>query len=305
MNVSEVSAALQSLQKNRARTIKSLNMIRNRLAAVVADEIGYRADMSEADRRSYFKRAWEVVEAVEAGTADSPIAPLIKATLLSVRALEELQTTYEKPMVKLAKKLPVAAWADEPGQRGFGALMLAVVVGETGDLASYANPGKVWRRMGCAPWSYGKGENRETLMGSTWRRREKKQNKLPGEEWAKFGYSPRRRSVAYLVGDCLVKLNQRGPYRTRWLEAKAAALKSHPEWDWAACKKCKGEGGEDCSTCGGLKVSCGHAHLHGMLLASKMLLRNLWCVWNNKPVIGRAEWAGPVGIDTAAVGSGG
>jgi hypothetical protein len=228
----------------------------------------------------------------------------------------KLEENIEKEMVKLAKKLPVAAWVEKPEQNGFGIKSLAIVIGETGDLNNYPNPACVWARFGCRPYEY----NGKVLMGATWK--SGREGSLPADEWEKFGYSPRRRSIAYLIGENLQKLNfinnngegviaeddretyitddrdvtndeagecetdysrVPGPYRARYEEARAVFYNHHCDhWRWKDCPRCKGHGnveGKRCPTCGGCGKSCERAHLHGMLMAAKRLLRNLWIEW--------------------------
>src|SRR5579859_4182360 len=55
---------------------------------------------------------------------------------------------WEKNLSVLAKTLEVWPWAQ--GVRGVGPLSLGQIVAETGDLGLYANPAKVWKRMGLA-----------------------------------------------------------------------------------------------------------------------------------------------------------
>jgi len=283
-DVAAISSDLQALQRQRAITIKSRVMQANRLQAVVAGTLGYSSGMAEKDRLKKFAEASALIKAVAAGKADSPLKIVILTTLIGIDAFDRMQADLEKAMVKQAKRLPVAAWVKAPQQRGFGLLFLAIVVGECGDLANYANPGKLWRRLGCAPWSFGD----RTAMGATWRAG--KEGKLPAEEWARYGYSPRRRSIAYLIGEGIVKQNTvagvmsidpdcwraghgandgaggdpvgetdtitaPGPYRLRYDEAKAAARVAHPDWPPLRC------------------------HRHAMLLATKRLLRELWVAW--------------------------
>jgi hypothetical protein len=154
-------------------------------------------------------------------------------------------------------------------------LFLAIVVGECGDLANYANPAKLWRRMGCSPWVF----NGKTLMGATWK--SGKEGKLPASEWELFGYSPRRRSISYLIGEGILRQNGSqearkayeiggvsyparlarlcGPYRARYDYAKNACAENHPDYKPLRC------------------------HLHGMLLGTKLLIKNLWIEWNTHP----------------------
>lgn len=252
MSVAKISAELQALQRQRAVLTKSRIMQSNRLQAIVAGAIGYQANMSEKDRQKKFAEASALIEECRDESFEHPMAAVVRTTLIGIDAFEAQQRVYEKEMLALAKKLPVAAWVAHKDRRGFGLLQLAIVVGECGDLANYPNPAKIWRRMGCAPHSF----DGQTHMGATWRAG--KEGKLPAAEWASFGYSPRRRSIAYLVGEGIVKQNDAGPYRTHYDQTKDAAQERHPDWP---------------------KLRC---HRHAMLLATKRLLLDLWRTWNGR-----------------------
>jgi len=306
--VAAISAQLVILQRKRSVILKSRNMQANRLQAIVAGTLGYSSGMPEKERRAKFVEASKVIKAIADGKPmDHPMKEVIQVTLTGINAFNNMKAGLEKEMVKFAKQLPVAKWVQKPEQRGFGLLFLAIVIGETGDLFNYSNPGKVWRRLGCAPWEFGG----KVHMGASWRMGK---DKLPAEEWSKFGYSPRRRSIAYLIGEGIVKQNTLengggicdaetekksapaanhvgelvgaseetaadvdelgsddvdestaeteihngripGPYRRRYDETKAAFKASHTD------------------------VTDLHAHRHGMLLATKRLLRELWIEW--------------------------
>lgn len=283
-SISSLSKELQTLQRQRAIVLKSRNMMANRIRAIVAGELGYSADMAEKDRLKKFKEASDLIkEIVAGGRKDFPLAHIVLVTMIGVTAFDEQKKALEKEMIKRAKHLPVASWVDDRDQLGFGLLFLGIVIGETGDLRNYRNYAKtdprynkrggiarcgavqkLYRRLGCVPWSF----NGKTLMGSTWKNYAKTVGKLPKEEWEKFGYSPRRRSIAYLIGAGLIKQNFRkdedgvvewvGPYRKCYEESKRSFKVKYPDYTDKRC------------------------HLHGMLLASKLLLKNLWVVWNNK-----------------------
>lgn len=281
-----IAAELQALQRQRSVVLKSRNMQANRLQAVVAGTLGYSAAMPEKERRKKFAEAAALIKAVAESGDDSGFNSVIRTTLIGIDAFNALKDTFEREMVRLARRLPVAAWVQAPQRRGFGLLFLAIVVGEAGDLSDYANPAKLWRRMGCAPWSFGG----KTLMAATWR--SGKEGKLPASEWESYGYSPRRRSIAYLIGEGIVKQNTvlggsadayaetdsgsaaavPGPYRLRYDEAKARARELHPEYSDLRC------------------------HRHAMLLATKRLLRDLWVEWHSL--------AGGSGSVTEATGAG-
>lgn len=245
-----ISAELQCLQRQRAWHLKTRNMVTNRLQATVAGTLGYNASMKEADRRKLFIEAGQRIKEIVAGTVKTDIDGLVLTTATAIEGFDRMKTQLEKEMVKLAKQLPVKPWVEHHDRRGFGPLFLAIVIGETGDLANYANPGKVWRRLGLAPWSF----DGKTLMGATWRGG--KSGKLPASEWEAFGYSPRRRSISYLIGEGIVKQNAEGPYRRRYDETKAAYKAKNPKFSDLRC------------------------HRHGMLLATKLLVKELWIEWN-------------------------
>jgi hypothetical protein len=267
MTTAEIAAECQRVQRLRAQVMKSRIALENQLRATVAVHLGYVGGGEEkASRTEKFEAADALIDRVDAGGDDPALGDLIRANLIAVRGDKKLHVHgfqdkldgLDKELEKLAARLPVAAWVKAADQRGFGLKSMGVVVGECGDLANYANPAKVWKRMGCAPWQF----NGETRMGSTWK--SGKEGKLPGEEWERFGYSPRRRSVMYVIGENLLKLN-RGPYRARYDGAKATIQAAHPDYS---------------------KMRC---HRHGMLLAVKLLLKNLWVEWNRRPAEGGGE----------------
>jgi hypothetical protein len=200
-------------------------------------------------------------------------------------------------------------------------------------------------------------------MGATWRYK----GGLPAEEWTAFGYSPRRRSIAYLIGANLLRGNylktagvseslvdtegervhpgtkngRRGvnPIDTEGVVAAPARrkgraaptlteavkgrtrLKKSPGGEAQRVTEPKtvptgepraGEGergsvtetecaipGPYCERYREAKAACALAHpdysamrchRHGMLLATKLLLKNLWKIWN--PALDRGEWSG-------------
>lgn len=238
---------------------KCLFQLENRTRAFVASALGYRGSADdEKERARMVATAAAVIKAIENGTAvpegTEHVVPLVVDAVLAARESKEmtwkrLMDASEKKMEKLAKSLPVAAWVQQ--QRGVGIGNLARIIGECGDLSNYANPAKVWRRMGLAPHN--------GRMPATWRSK----GGLSAEAWTEIGYCPRRRSVMWNVGACMLKAND-GDYRKIYDEQKARFKAKH-----------------ECSD--------GHAHNHGMLMMEKELLKRLWCAWNGKPVHGKGD----------------
>lgn len=244
---------LQELQRQKATFLKSRIMIDNRLVANVSTMMGYSAGMEEKERKAVRAEAEAVIAALDKGEPVnakwSDLAGRVSSVVQSVKISSDGFDTFlsgiEKEMIRLAKQLPAAKWIEDTDRRGFGILSLATVIGETGDLSLYANPAKVWKRLGLAPF--------QGKMPSTWRRGA--EGKLSAEQWTEIGYSPRRRSIMFVVGENIVKQNK-GSYRKRYDEAKAAAHTNHPDW------------------------SDGRCHWHAMLLATKRLVLDLWKEWN-------------------------
>lgn len=112
----------------------------------------------------------------------------------------------ERLMAKLAKTLPVYPWAESI--RGFGAMGLAQIIAECGDLSLYSNPAKVWKRMGLAVEG---GERMRCRVG------------------VNNGYSPYRRAIMFCIGDSLIKGNRDGEYRALYLARKVYEIERLPD----------------------------------------------------------------------------
>jgi len=174
----------------------------------------------------------------------------------------------EKQLTKMAKELHVWPWAE--AVKGFGALSLASVVGEAGDLARFDTVSKFWKRMGLAVI----GGGRQRLVA--------------GAAAIEHGYNPARRSVVWNIGECLIK--QQGDYRALYLERMAREV-----------EKCWEEGLQHATTTAAtvtswanrglpepVKVSkvdeaqyrsCGHIHNRAKRYVEKRLMRELWKAW--------------------------
>lgn len=271
--IDQICAEIQRVQRAKVAFLKSRIMIENRLVATVAvSALDYAANLSEEDRKARFDKAREIIAEVRAGKSDV-CKDLIEATTISLDAFTKQVEGLDKELTAFAKCLPVAVWINGGNCKGFGLLSLATVIGETGNLSNYANPAKVWRRLGLAPFQSGG----KVQMGSTWRMK----GGLTSKEWEEYGYSPRRRSVVFVIGENIIKQNGDGPYRKRYDTVKAESAIKHPEWTSHAT--CKGEGktstGRKCAGCKGTGKVMLRCHRHAMLLATKMLIRDLWCAW--------------------------
>lgn len=257
LSLAKTVSTLQNLQRQRSIVLKSRNMQANRLQAVIAGVLGYSADMKESERKKKFIEASAFIKQIQNDEIEHEYGAIVKTTMLGIDSFNVLLGGLEKSLRQCAKMLPVAAWAEEEDQKGFGLLSLGKVIGETGDLNNYGSPTKVWKRMGMMPWTF----DDKTQAGSTWKRGKKKRGSLPDTEWTSFGYSPRRKSIMFLIGEGLVKQNGNGPYRTRYDEAKAIMRQNHLDEKLYPDMRC---------------------HLHGISMAGKLLLKNLWKQWTGK-----------------------
>ena len=244
IEVSELIVAIQELHVRREQAIRMQIRIQNACGGYARRLLGWRLDLPEAERTAIAKEAAKAVAMLMADEhADVPhameLTPVVDAARLSIPPWEGLAAVCEKRMAKLAAELPAVAFVETV--RGFGTTGFAQIVGEAGDLAGYANPAKLWKRMGLAVAADGKCQRKST----------------DPETAAAMGYNPRRRSIMWRIGDSLLKGNKDG-YREMYLSRKAMELERLP-----ADEK-------------GRKM---HAHRRAQRYVEKRLLRDLWRAW--------------------------
>jgi len=278
----DIPLRLMDLQRARVATIKAQRSLNNRVRSYVRRAMGWQTDLPEADRKRINTAAAKLVKAVEKGTpADGDSAAtaelavrFIVACKRAREALDEERVLIEKEMLKLAKALLVWRWA--LAQIGFGALGLAIIVGEAGDLGKYDNPAKLWKRFGVG------------LVGE--RTQGKPGKGATAEDWIAHGYNPQRRSALWTIGDCLVK--QGNGYREVFLARK------HQECEKAVAEglivTCTTQATLDNWKAVGLPApirikskqfdpakhrAAGHIHKRAQRYMEKRLLRDLWRAW--------------------------
>lgn len=180
-----------------------------------------------------------------AETCLTAAAPFIQARSL----LNEQRAACEKELTKAAKELPVWSWVESV--RGFGAGSLAAVVGEAGDLSQYANPAKLWKRMGLAVINGGR------------------QRKVSGADAIEHGYAPHRRSIVWNLGDTMLKGTVRKVKDEEGEDTgERTALNEYGQLylDRKAYERPRVE-------------SDGHAHNRAKRYMEKRLIRDLWSAW--------------------------
>jgi hypothetical protein len=162
------------------------------------------------------------------------MSALLAPMLESLAILHRRRIEYEKRIGVLAKQLPIYAWAK--AVRGLGDVSIGQLVAEARDPGIYSTVSKLWVRMGVGIKCGGR------------------QRKIAGEKAIEMGYSPRRRSVLYVVGDNLIR-SRNVEYRAIYDARKAHTETTHPDWTKA------------------------HRHADAKRIMEKRLLRDLWIEW--------------------------
>src|SRR5260221_201728 len=232
--IRETNRAREDMLRADNKLILQIKAIRRRLAAAAGDQL-------VNDTRVHV-----VPGAASSAEGDHPscVTPLAPVSLadLSTMYLEESRAvlhshrlTFERQLAKLAKQLPVWPWVESI--RGFGALGLAQIIGECGNLWNYDGPAKVWKRMGLAVIEGERQQRKKNVIAIT------------------HGYSPRRRSLMYVMGDSLIKGNRDGEYRTYYLAEKERQREKLPD------------------------AAQAHVHNRAQRHMEKRLLKHLWQAW--------------------------
>jgi hypothetical protein len=231
--------AIRAAHRERVYAMEARKSADLRMLAFLRTQAGWRLDLPEKERKAIAERA----KAFADGGEDAGLEQwrsVVEASTAARKPFDEIEARALKEMERLAQKLPVWESFGEP-IRGFGPASLAVIVAEVGDLNNYANPAKIWKRMGLA-----------VLDG-------KRQGGLPktasAEEWIAHGYTRKRRSLMWNIGDALIKGNRDGEYRTLYLQRKDYEVARDPE------------------------MKPIQAHRRAQRVMEKALLRDLWVAW--------------------------
>lgn len=205
--------------------------IKARLRRLAAAKHGHTLPCSHCTRlaQEWAKGKGDDEGVIAAAAVSAPLLDVLKPIEANIRKIE-------REMAKAVALTPAGPFA--AAHRGVGVLNLAKVIAETGDLASYERPAQLWKRMGLA-----------VVEGAAQRKK------------AGHGFSPRRRAIAWLMGESVIK-GGRG-YREVYLERKRYESARHEECAWV-------EGG---------KVGCGRCHNRAHRYMEKRVLRDLWVAW--------------------------
>ena len=218
-------------------------------------------DASEDEREIVNKQVKALIKRIRAGEISDWTD--VVATSDKARApADEMRDISEKKMEQLAATLAVADWIESI--RGAGALGLATIVAEAGDLANYPNPAKLWNRLGFAPF--------EGCAGSTWKRATWRPRALTAEEWTEHPFSGQRYALMHQVAVWLVNAQwiaagktedgegkPNGIYGQVYFDRRQHTLETHPDW------------------------TKGHRRMDALRVTMKAFLKDLWREWNRAP----------------------
>lgn len=164
---------------------------------------------------------------------------IIQASAQSREVWDSIRKTSESELAKLARQLPVYAWAK--GVKGLGDLGLAIVVGEAPILGQYKNEYKLWKRLGLGLVSTSSGPIRQ-------------QKRTNVDQANAHAFAPSRRAEIFTLQEPLlfsqwkaardedgnnpaksgkaiaVPAHPDGPYGAVYAARKARTKETHPEW---------------------------------------------------------------------------
>lgn len=255
--IDEIKAA----HRHHRHAIKHQSRLARSLEAEVRDAFGFRTNLPEPQRKKISAQAIALIKQCRAGTQSeehSLIAMLVIASDQSRSSWDAIVLDRKKALERAARKLP--GYDFVKGTRGAGDLGFAQIIGEAGDLSNYANPGKLWKRLGLAPYD---GHAMSSWMRETWRPR-----KLTSEEWIANPFKPERYAIIAQIATWLV---------TAQCEAKEKSGTKHG--------RPKGRYGEfyvgrrEHTDITHQDWSDGHARADALRYTVKKFTRDLWVAW--------------------------
>lgn len=238
---------LKELQSLRKAAIRMQIKMNNGCQALVARFIGYQPNMTKKERDEVWDKAGKIVHRVE---RNKPIDENFDCVISFIKQNQNARSGYDayrddiqEQMVELVSSLPYTEWF--ASMRGFSELALARILGESGDLKNYSNPGKLWKRFalhvynGYAPSSYGVSDWVDGYVPSK-------------KEWIEISNVAQRRAEIYSIIQVGVVQCRNPEYRTVFDERKTYEKERNPE------------------------IRDGHAHKRAHRYVAKRLLRDLW-----------------------------
>jgi hypothetical protein len=255
---------LKALHRKRRYWMKLQQKIDRALESYVRINFtAWSPDLDEKQRAAENKKALALLTAARKGEGDPELIRIVTRTELVREPIDLERTEMERQMTQAAAALPVYAYVESV--HGAAALGLGTIIAETGDLANYANPGKVWSRLGFAPY--------DGLAGSSWKRETWRPRSLTKEEWIAHPFNASRYALMFQIGLWLVNAQvegkeksgtdygrPKGPYGEAYVSRRKHTAVTHPDWTPM------------------------HARQDAVRYVMKRYLKHLWQAWRKLPI---------------------
>lgn len=267
--LSDTIAEIRYWHRQRVYAMEQRKRANLSLAAFLRTALGWSKALPDADRKRINAQALALIDMGEKEAKGKPLdaeepaylewRDVILASLAARAPFEAIESRAENEMGALAKSLPVWTEFGDP-VRGFGAVSLAIIVAEAGDLSDYPKKGHLWKRMGVAVLDgIRQGGLRKTASA---------------DDWIAHGYNRQRRSRMWNIGDALIKNGEY--YREVYLARKEYERKRAEANGLTVAPSAKIPAGRKDEF-----MSDGHIHRRAQRYMEKRLLRDLWQAWRD------------------------
>lgn len=259
MTIEQTIEAIKAHHRRRRYAMRMQQQLERPLEAYVRINMtDWEPSDDEGERGAAVKEAQKILKDAKAGIGEEELIQLVATVKKSKAPWDEIRSQEEKELETIAESLPVAEWVK--GIPGAGLLGLATIVGETGDLGNYANPAKVWKRLGFAPY--------DGHAGSSWKRETWRPRSLTKEEWIDNPFSGKRYALMHVIAVWLKNKQWIGAAKTEdgvgkpnghygevYAARRSRTAETHPDW------------------------SKQHAHMDALRIMMKEFLKDLWIEW--------------------------
>jgi hypothetical protein len=268
----EITARNRDYHKQRRFAMKIQQKLDRALESFVrVNATKWHPELDETERKKINAEVKAIIEALRKGqkttlpeTVELLIARAVATSDKARVSADEMRKENELKMEHLAQQLQVWPWVESV--HGAGALGLATIVAEAGDISNYPNVAKLWKRLGFAPF--------DGHAGSTWKRETWRPRKLTADEWTEHPFSGERYALIHQIAVWLVNTQlvgkkktasgeseAKGPYGEVYVMRRKHTLTTRPEW------------------------SDGHRHMDAIRVAMKAFLRDLHIEWHRSAAV--------------------
>jgi hypothetical protein len=277
MMIDDVVNEIRRLHRKRRFAMKIQHKLDRALESFLrVNATQWTPDLDAAEREKINKEIRALIKAIRAGAA-SEFADVVRISDEARRPADGMRESSEKRMGELAMELPIYAWIETV--HGAGALGLATIVAEAGNLSNYSNVAKLWNRLGFAPF--------EGFAGSTWKRESWRPRALTKDEWIAHPFSGERYALMHQIVVWLVNAQwigkaktasgegePDGPYGEVYAARRKHTLTTQPDW------------------------SDGHRRMDALRVTMKEFLKHLFLEWR-KPAKAKPKPTKPAPAKTS------